>query len=95
MARKKKTPEPIPMPQRRPTPVESVERVERCGHIDQPLLLLTLLLLGLGLICMFSASYATAYDTQDGNSTYRNYIIDAVYRMTQELLEKGANYEVR
>ncbi len=70
MARKKKTPEPIPMPQRRPTPVEPVERVERCGHIDQPLLLLTLLLLGLGLICMFSASYATAYDTQDGNSTY-------------------------
>ncbi|MBO4930169.1 MAG: cell division protein FtsW [Clostridia bacterium] len=38
--------------------------------MDQPLLLLTLLLLGLGLICMFSASYATAYDTQDGNSTY-------------------------
>ena len=70
MARKKKTPAPIPMPQRRPTPVEPVERVERCGHIDQPLLLLTLLLLGLGLICMFSASYATAYDTQDGNSTY-------------------------
>lgn len=70
MARKKKTPEPIPMPQRRPTPVEPAERVERCGHIDQPLLLLTLLLLGLGLICMFSASYATAYDTQDGNSTY-------------------------
>lgn len=70
MARKKKTPEPIPMPQRRPTPVEPVERAERCGHIDQPLLLLTLLLLGLGLICMFSASYATAYDTQDGNSTY-------------------------
>ena len=70
MARKKKTPEPIPMPQRRPTPVEPVERVERCGHIDQPLLLLTLLLLGLGLICMFSASYATAYNTQDGNSTY-------------------------
>ena len=32
---------------------------------------------------------------QDGNSTYRNIIIDAVYRMTQELLEKGANYEVR
>jgi len=58
------------MPQRRPTPVEPVERIERCGHIDQPLLLLTLLLLGLGLICMFSASYATAYDTQDGNSTY-------------------------
>ena len=31
----------------------------------------------------------------DGNATYRNYIIDAIYRMTPELLEKGANYEVR
>lgn len=32
---------------------------------------------------------------QDGNATYRNYIIDAVYNMTPEVLEKGANYEVR
>mgnify|MGYP003294180531 CR=1 FL=1 len=32
---------------------------------------------------------------QDGNATYRNYIIDAIYRMTPEMLEKGANYEVR
>ena len=31
----------------------------------------------------------------DGNSTYRNYIIDAVYRMTPEQLEKEAKYEVR
>lgn len=31
----------------------------------------------------------------DGNATYRNYIIDAVYNMTPEMLEKGANYEVR
>ena len=31
----------------------------------------------------------------DGNSTYRNYIIDAMYRMTPEELEKGAKYEVR
>ena len=31
----------------------------------------------------------------DGNSTYRNYIIDAIYNMTPEILEKGANYEVR
>ena len=31
----------------------------------------------------------------DGNSTYRNYIIDAIYGMTPEILEKGANYEVR
>ena len=31
----------------------------------------------------------------DGNASYRNYIIDAIYRMTPEMLEKGANYEVR
>ena len=31
----------------------------------------------------------------DGNSTYRNYIIDAIYNMTPEQLEEGANYEVR
>lgn len=31
----------------------------------------------------------------DGNATYRNYIIDAIYHLTPEELEKGANYEVR
>ena len=31
----------------------------------------------------------------DGNATYRNYIIDAVYRMTPEQLEAGAKYELR
>ena len=32
---------------------------------------------------------------QDGNATYRNYIIDAIYNMTPEMLKKGARYEVR
>ena len=31
----------------------------------------------------------------DGNSTYRNYIIDAVYRLTAEELKDGAKYEMR
>ena len=31
----------------------------------------------------------------DGNSTYRNRIIDAIYNMDGEALEKGARYEVR
>lgn len=31
----------------------------------------------------------------DGNSSYRNYIIDAVYNMTGVSMEKGAKYEVR
>ena len=32
---------------------------------------------------------------QDGNATYRNYIIDAMYHLAPKALEKGANYEVR
>ena len=31
----------------------------------------------------------------DGNASYRNYIIDAVYNLTGEELERGARYEVR
>ena len=31
----------------------------------------------------------------DGNSTYRNRIIDAIYNMDEEALNKGAKYEVR
>lgn len=31
----------------------------------------------------------------DGNSTYRNYIIDEVYNLTGKKLESGARYEVR
>ena len=31
----------------------------------------------------------------DGNSTYRNRIIDALYNMTGDLLERGAQYEIR
>ena len=31
----------------------------------------------------------------DGNATYRNRIIDAVYQMDGAALEKGANYEIR
>ena len=31
---------------------------------------------------------------QDGNSTYRNYLIDAVYNLSPEDLEKGARYEI-
>ena len=30
----------------------------------------------------------------DGNASYRNYIIDAMYNLTPEELERGAKYEV-
>ena len=73
MARKIKKLRTVPAAGRGPAPAEPAqqpERVEKCGHMDQPLLMLTMLLLGLGLVCLFSASYATAYDKQDGNATY-------------------------
>lgn len=31
----------------------------------------------------------------DGNGTYRNYMIDAIYRLSPKQLKEGANYEVR
>ena len=31
----------------------------------------------------------------DGNSTYRNRIIDAIYNMDAKTLEEGAKYELR
>jgi hydroxyethylthiazole kinase len=31
----------------------------------------------------------------DGNASYRNYIIDAVYHLTPKELERGAKYEIR
>ena len=31
----------------------------------------------------------------NGNSSYRNYLIDAVYNLTPEDLQKGARYEIR
>ncbi len=31
----------------------------------------------------------------DGNATYRNYIIDAIYNMTPDQLRKGARYKMR
>lgn len=31
----------------------------------------------------------------EGNATYRNYIIDAIYHMNGDVLEKGAKYEIR
>ena len=49
-------------------------------------------------VCVMGFAGEIAYERlreQDGNSSYRNYIIDAVCRMTPEQLEKGAKYEVR
>ena len=31
----------------------------------------------------------------DGNSSYRNYIIDAIYQLTPTQLKEGAKYEMR
>jgi hydroxyethylthiazole kinase len=47
-------------------------------------------------VCMMGLAGETAaarMTAQDGNATCRNYLIDAVYRMTDEQLEEGARIE--
>lgn len=49
-------------------------------------------------VCAMGLAGEIAYDRLgelDGNATYRDYIIDAIYNMNPEMLEKGAKYEVR
>lgn len=49
-------------------------------------------------ICAMGLCGEKAYELlseKDGNSSYRNYIIDAVYRLTSDELERGAKYELR
>lgn len=48
-------------------------------------------------VCGFGLCGELAYQrlsVLDGNASYRNYIIDAVYHLTGEALEKGARYEI-
>ena len=49
-------------------------------------------------VCAMGLCGEIAYERMtglDGNSSYRNYIIDAMYRLTPAELERRANYEVR
>ena len=49
-------------------------------------------------VCVMNVAGEVAWEQlrpEEGNATYRNRIIDAVYRMDGELLERRANYEVR
>lgn len=49
-------------------------------------------------VCAMGLAGEIAHDrlgSMDGNSSYRNYIIDAIYNLTPEQLEEGAKYEVR
>ena len=49
-------------------------------------------------VCVMGVAGEIGYahlQSYEGNATYRNRIIDAIYNMTPEMLEKGAKYEVR
>lgn len=49
-------------------------------------------------ICLMGLAGEIAFEKLlhgEGNSTYRNKIIDAIYNMTAEDLQKGAKYEIR
>ena len=48
-------------------------------------------------VCGFGLCGELAYQRltpPDGNASYRNFIIDAVYHLTGDALEKGAKYEI-
>lgn len=49
-------------------------------------------------VCAMNVAGELAWEnlrSNEGNATYRNRIIDAIYRMDGDILERGANYEVR
>lgn len=49
-------------------------------------------------VCVMGLAGEIAWDNMmptDGNATYRNRIIDAIYHMDEETLAKGARYELR
>lgn len=51
----------------------------------------------LAAVCAMGLCGETAYDrltAQEGNASYRNHIIDAMYRLTPQALEEGAQYDV-
>ena len=45
------------------------------------------------MIQQYRAAYKRLND-MDGNATYRNYVIDAVYNMTDDMLERLCRVEV-
>ena len=49
-------------------------------------------------VCMMGYAGEIGYAAMrpgEGNSTYRNRIIDAIYNMSADILNKGAKYELR
>ena len=40
-------------------------------------------------------AYQSARQHNAGNSTFRNYLIDEIYKLDGDALEKGAKYEIR
>lgn len=59
---------------------------------DKPLEAAAASVIAMGLCGEIAAKRMTALD---GNSSYRNYIIDAVYNLDGATLEEGAKYEIR
>ena len=46
-------------------------------------------------VCMMGLAGEIAFEENQGNSTYRNKIIDAIYNMSAKILDEGAKYEIR
>lgn len=62
------------------------------ANVEQPLEAAAAAVCAMGLAGEIAHSRLTS---MDGNASYRNYIIDAIFLLTPEQFREGANYEVR
>ena len=71
-----------------------LERQSLMGPMDLPFLLLTLLLTGVGLVMVFSASFPSAYyETGDGTYYFKRQLIFAVLGLFAMVVMSRINYQ--
>ena len=71
-----------------------MERQSLMGPMDLPFLLLTLLLTGVGLVMVFSASFPSAYyETGDGAYYFKRQLIFAVLGLFAMVVMSRINYQ--
>lgn len=81
--------------QRKKAPAKKRNDFWALGKIDIPFLLLVIIILTIGLVMLFSASYTYAYYNEDGDSTYffKRQLIFAVVGVVAMLLVSKVRYD--
>jgi len=77
--------------------IAAYELLYRTGLVKRPRLVIYSCIMAAA-VCMMGLAGEIGWANMqpgDGNSTYRNRIIDAIFNMTGDALEEGAKYELR